>query len=197
MGRFWVRFITWSMSRSKYMLSALADPDANAVPTSVAATVPSDGDASGIKNSVKKPVTSTNSIMVGLVSARKSCARRARGADAACAMRIRHFRSSKVFLCSIKRRLAGAGTLASRPLRRAALGYRQRQLIRAVDDAISVDADEELAAVLGHAQPPVMVRRALLQQRQQRHRHPQRARSPEAAQVPHVHLRRDGVHHLD
>ena len=72
MGRVRVRFMIWSMSRSKYMFSALAEPDAMAVPSTVVTTKPGEGISPGMTNNVRKPVTRTRSIMVGLVSARKS-----------------------------------------------------------------------------------------------------------------------------
>ena len=69
-GGCWCAFMIWSMSRSKYMFSALADPDAEGGAETVEMTRPMDGDASGMTNSVRKPVTSTSNIMVGLVRAK-------------------------------------------------------------------------------------------------------------------------------
>jgi hypothetical protein len=69
MGRFFVRSITRSMSRSTYMLMALAPPAARVPPSTVAAMSHSDGRPRSATTIVGTVVTSSSSMMRGLVSA--------------------------------------------------------------------------------------------------------------------------------
>ncbi len=68
-GRFWVRFISASMSRSTYMLMALAPPAASVPPMTVAAISQSDGMPLSATTMVGTVVTSRSSMIRGLVSA--------------------------------------------------------------------------------------------------------------------------------
>ena len=68
-GRFWVRFIRASMSRSTYMLMALAPPAASVPPITVAAISHNDGMPLSATTMVGTVVTSRSSMMRGLVSA--------------------------------------------------------------------------------------------------------------------------------
>ena len=69
-GRPCVRFMMRSMSRSTYMLMALAPPAARLPPTSVASTSHPDGIPRSATTIVGTVVTSKSSMMRGLVSAR-------------------------------------------------------------------------------------------------------------------------------
>ena len=69
-GRFRVRSISWSMSRSTYMLNALAPPAASVPPTSVQRTSAVDGQPRSASTIVGTVVISSSSMMRGLVSAR-------------------------------------------------------------------------------------------------------------------------------
>ena len=68
-GRFWVRFIRASMSRSTYMLMALAPPAANVPPMTVATISQADGRPACATIIVGTVVTSSSSMMRGFVSA--------------------------------------------------------------------------------------------------------------------------------
>ena len=68
-GRLRVRAITRSMSRSTYMLMALAPPAASVPPSTVAAISHSDGMPRSATIIVGTVVTSSSSMMRGLVSA--------------------------------------------------------------------------------------------------------------------------------
>ena len=68
-GRFLVRSISRSMSRSTYMLMALAPPAASVPPITVAAISHSDGRPRSATIMVGTVVTSSSSMMRGLVSA--------------------------------------------------------------------------------------------------------------------------------
>ena len=69
-GRCFVRFISRSMSRSRYMLNALADPAANAPPTRVRSVSQVPGQPSAATIIVGTVVMSSSSMIRGLVSAR-------------------------------------------------------------------------------------------------------------------------------
>ena len=79
-GRFRVRCMSRSMSRSTYMFSALAPPAAIAPPATVAAISHSDGSPRSARIIEGTVVTSSNSTMRGFVSATKAAARARRGA---------------------------------------------------------------------------------------------------------------------
>ena len=68
-GRFWVRFIRASMSRSTYMLMALAPPAASVPPMTVAAINQSDGMPCSATTMVGTVVTRSSSMIRGLVNA--------------------------------------------------------------------------------------------------------------------------------
>ena len=68
-GRPWVRFMSLSMSRSMYMLKALAPPAARLPPTSVAKISHPDGRPRSATTIVGTVVTSSSSTMRGLVRA--------------------------------------------------------------------------------------------------------------------------------
>jgi hypothetical protein len=68
-GRFCVRFMMRSMSRSTYMLMALAPPAAMVPPMTVAAISQSDGRPFAATTIVGTVVTSSSSMMRGFVSA--------------------------------------------------------------------------------------------------------------------------------
>ncbi len=68
MGRLRVRSMIRSMSRSTYMLMALAPPAANVPPITVAAISHSDGRPRSATIIVGTVVTSSSSMMRGLVS---------------------------------------------------------------------------------------------------------------------------------
>jgi hypothetical protein len=68
-GRPCVRAIRASMSRSTYMLTALAPPAANVPPSSVTATSDHDGQPRSASTIVGTVVISSSSMMRGLVSA--------------------------------------------------------------------------------------------------------------------------------
>jgi hypothetical protein len=69
-GRPRVRVITLSMSRSAYMLMALAPPAARAPPTRVATTSHTGGSPRAATTMVGRVVTSSSSMIRGLVRAR-------------------------------------------------------------------------------------------------------------------------------
>ena len=69
-GRFWVRGISLSMSRSMYMFTALAPPAARAPPTNVVAMSHRPGILPAATTMVGSVVMSSSSMMRGLVSAR-------------------------------------------------------------------------------------------------------------------------------
>jgi hypothetical protein len=68
-GRFLVRFIRRSMSRSTTMLMALAPPAASVPPTSVASINQTDGSPRFATTMVGRVVTRSNSMIRGLVKA--------------------------------------------------------------------------------------------------------------------------------
>lgn len=68
-GRLRVRCITRSMSRSTTMFVALAPPAASAPPTRVATITPADGRPRWATTMVGSVVTSSSSMLRGLVSA--------------------------------------------------------------------------------------------------------------------------------
>ena len=68
-GRSCVRFISLSMSRSTYMLMALAPPAASVPPMTVATISHTDGMPRSATTIVGTVVTSSSSMMRGLVSA--------------------------------------------------------------------------------------------------------------------------------
>ena len=68
-GRFCVRFISLSMSRSTYMLMALAPPAASVPPMTVATISHTDGRPRSATTMVGTVVTSSSSMMRGLVRA--------------------------------------------------------------------------------------------------------------------------------
>ena len=67
-GRFRVRTITWSMSRSTYWLMALAPPAARKPPIMVQRISQPLGAVGPARNIGKKVMTSSSEIMRGLVS---------------------------------------------------------------------------------------------------------------------------------
>ncbi len=68
-GRRWVRTISGSMSRSTYMLMALAPPAASVPPISVTMTRPRGGQPRSASTIVGTVVISSSSMIRGLVSA--------------------------------------------------------------------------------------------------------------------------------
>ena len=68
-GRSCVRFISLSMSRSTYMLMALAPPAASVPPMTVATISHTDGIPRSATTMVGTVVTSSSSMIRGLVSA--------------------------------------------------------------------------------------------------------------------------------
>ena len=68
-GRPWVRFISWSMSRSMYMFMALAPPADSVPPITVATMCHTEGSPASATTIVGTVVMSSSSMMRGLVSA--------------------------------------------------------------------------------------------------------------------------------
>ena len=86
------------MSRSRYMLAALAPPAESVPPTSVATTSRSEGQPPAATTIVGTVVTSSSSIMRGLVRATKA-PKRAKNAGAARARRTAEMAPALVTTC--------------------------------------------------------------------------------------------------